>query len=99
MTVTQRGKPSERLLGFRFEMALLYAFRLHAEQTRKGGTVPYIGHLLGVASTVIEAGGDEDQAIAALLHDAIEDQGVSEQEIETLFGSRVAHIVQAVSDM
>ena len=52
-----------------------YARGLHANQVRKGTTVPYIAHLLGVAALVIDHGGDEDQAMAALLHDAIEDQG------------------------
>jgi (p)ppGpp synthase/HD superfamily hydrolase len=81
-------------------MALLYAFRLHAEQRRKGGDIPYFGHLLGVASIVIEAGGNEDQVIAALLHDAVEDQGgeATKQEIERLFGATVAGIVSASSD-
>lgn len=94
-----KPSPTPLLLGFRFEMALLYAFQLHAGQMRKGGPVPYIGHLLGVASTVIEAGGDEDQAIAALLHDAIEDTNATSQEIEQIFGARVARIVQSVSDV
>lgn len=87
-------------LGFRFETALLYAFRLHASQRRKGSGTPYIGHLLGVASQVIEAGGDEDSAIAALLHDAVEDQGGEPtlQAIKTLFGERVASIVDHCSD-
>jgi (p)ppGpp synthase/HD superfamily hydrolase len=85
-------------LGFRFEMALVYAFQLHGAQTRKGGSIPYIGHLLGVASTVIEAGGDEDQAIAALLHDAIEDQDCTSEQIESIFGPRVARIVVNASD-
>src|SRR5947209_10902406 len=87
-------------LGLRFEMALLYACRLHAQQRRKGGDIPYIGHLLGVASIVIEAGGNEDQAIAALLHDAVEDQGGEEtrRAIEDLFGADVARIVSASSD-
>jgi (p)ppGpp synthase/HD superfamily hydrolase len=90
---------SHHLFGFRFEMALLYAARLHSGQTRKSGAIPYVGHLLGVASTVIEAGGDEDQAIAALLHDAIEDQGATADEILRLFGSRVARIVVSVSEI
>jgi (p)ppGpp synthase/HD superfamily hydrolase len=96
MTEANKSRPA---LGFRFEMALVYAFHLHGRQTRKGGTIPYIGHLLGVASTVIEAGGDEDLAIAALLHDTVEDQGVTLQEIDTLFGARVARIVSDVSDL
>ena len=63
------------ILSTRFEEALVFATQLHREQTRKGTTIPYIAHLLGVTSIVLEHGGNEDEAIAALLHDAIEDQG------------------------
>ncbi|MBN3926998.1 HD domain-containing protein, partial [Nostoc sp. NMS4] len=56
----------------RFEQALVYATRLHAQQTRKVTGVPYISHLLSVAALVLEDGGDEDEAIASLLHDAVE---------------------------
>ena len=59
----------------RFEHALVFAAQLHREQQRKGSSVPYVSHLLAVAAIVVEHGGDEDEAIAALLHDAIEDQG------------------------
>ena len=62
-------------LSHRFEEALILATQLHADQVRKGGGVPYISHLLSVAALVLEDGGDEDEAIAALLHDAVEDQG------------------------
>ncbi len=88
------------LLTPRFEEALLYANRLHATQTRKGSDVPYVSHLLAVASLVLEAGGDEDAAIAALLHDAAEDQGGLETlaEIQHRFGDAVADIVAACSD-
>src|SRR5690242_1016379 len=90
------------VLGFRFEMALLYAFRLHADQRKKGKDVPYFSHLLGVASLVIEAGGDEDQAIAALLHDALEDveqdAPVTRDALRSLFGERVEQIVENCSD-
>ena len=84
----------------RFEDALLYATRLHATQTRKGNHVPYVSHLLAVTSLVLEAGGDEDTAIAALLHDAAEDQGglATLAEIRTRFGGAVADIVAACSD-
>lgn len=58
-------------LSERFADALTYATQLHANQTRKGGAVPYISHLLGVASIALEYGANEDEAIAALLHDAI----------------------------
>jgi GTP pyrophosphokinase len=87
-------------LSERFENALLYATRLHASQTRKGNGVPYVSHLLAVASLVLEAGGGEDAAIAALLHDAAEDQGGHETlaDIRARFGARVADIVAACSD-
>jgi (p)ppGpp synthase/HD superfamily hydrolase len=87
-------------LGERFERALEYATRLHREQRRKGNDVPYVAHLLGVTSLVLEDGGSEDEAIAALLHDAVEDQGGRPRlaEIEREFGSNVAHIVQGCSD-
>src|SRR6188508_3062896 len=58
-----------------FSKALVYAELKHHNQVRKGGTIPYFGHLLSVAGLVINDGGSEDQAIAALLHDAVEDQG------------------------
>jgi len=84
----------------RFEQALVYATRLHNSQNRKGSQIPYLGHLLSVAGLVIEWGGDEDQAIAALLHDSVEDQGglATLHEIRELFGERVARIVEACSD-
>ena len=87
-------------LGPRFTDALEYATKLHAGQTRKGKEVPYIGHLLGVTSLVLEAGGNEDQAIAALLHDAAEDQGGERRigEIRERFGEPVARMVEQASD-
>jgi (p)ppGpp synthase/HD superfamily hydrolase len=87
-------------LGERFEKALVYAARLHARQAQKGTGRPYVGHLLGVASIVIRNGGDEDQAIAALLHDAVEDQGglPTLRAIRRRFGARVARIVEGCSD-
>jgi len=71
-----------------FVAALVYSTRLHAHQTRKMGGIPYIAHLLSVAALVLEAGGDEDEAIAALLHDAVEDQGgiATRNEIRQRFG-------------
>ncbi len=83
-----------------FEEALVYALRLHETQRRKGSGVPYIAHLLAVASLVIEDGGDETQAIAALLHDAIEDQGgdTARQEIRRKFGEHVLAIVETCSE-
>lgn len=84
----------------RFEEALTYALRLHAQQKRKGTTIPYISHLLAVAALVLEDGGCEDEAIAALLHDAIEDQGGEpiRQEIRRRFGQRVVEIVNGCTD-
>ena len=84
----------------RFERALVYATQLHSNQVRKGSGVPYISHLISVAALVLEDGGDEDEAIAALLHDAIEDQGgdKTRQEIRTKFGERVVKIVNGCTD-
>jgi (p)ppGpp synthase/HD superfamily hydrolase len=88
------------LLTQRFEQAFGYAFHLHAHQLRKGGTVPYMSHLISVAALVLEDGGDEDAAIAALLHDAVEDQGGAaiRDEIHKRFGDRVLHIVDACTE-
>ncbi len=83
----------------RMAEAAALAFRIHAAQLRKGTDIPYIAHLLGVASIVLEHGGDEDQACAGLLHDAIEDGGVEwEAVIAAQFGARVAAIVRACTD-
>jgi (p)ppGpp synthase/HD superfamily hydrolase len=78
----------------------VYATRLHASQFRKGTTRPYIAHLLGVASIVLTHGGTEDDAIAALLHDAVEDQGGKPQltRIRKMFGKTVAAIVDGCTD-
>jgi len=88
------------MLSERFTQALIYATNLHANQVRKGSGVPYVAHLLGVASLVLEYGADEDQAIAALLHDAIEDQGgaVTREEIRQRFGEQVTAIVDGCTD-
>lgn len=84
----------------RFADALQYTFQLHRQQKRKQSEVPYIAHLMSVTSLVLENGGDEDQAIAALLHDAVEDQGgmPTLEEIRRRFGERVARIVEDCSD-
>jgi len=84
----------------RFEKALTYAARLHVHQKRKGTQVPYVAHLLSVAALVLEDGGDEDQAIAGLLHDAAEDQGGQHtlEEVGKRFGDQVAFIVESCSD-
>jgi HD domain len=87
-------------IGLRFEDALVYATRAHAVQVRKGTGIPYVAHLLAVASLVLEDGGDEDEAVAALLHDAVEDQGGAKRlrEIGDRYGERVAEIVLECSD-
>jgi len=88
------------ILSQRFEDALIYAAKLHAQQVRKGSMVPYISHLMAVAGIVLEYGGNEDEAIAALLHDSIEDQGgdIVRQEIRRRFGERVAETVDGCTD-
>ena len=83
----------------RFIRALDHARQAHGEQTRKGSEVTYLAHLLGVAALVLEHGGDEDQAIAAVLHDVIEDCGSHhEQHIREEFGPVVAGIVMDCTD-
>jgi (p)ppGpp synthase/HD superfamily hydrolase len=88
------------ILSIRFDEALVYASRLHSNQTRKTSNIPYIAHLLAVTALVLEAGGTEDEAIAALLHDAVEDQGGRQvlEEIRALFGEKVALIVDGCTD-
>lgn len=88
------------MLTDRFTAALVFAEQAHRTQRRKGSGVPYIAHLLSVSALVLEHGGDEDQAIAALLHDAVEDQGGLEmaQRIRAEFGDRVADMVLACTD-
>ena len=82
----------------RFEAALVFAAHKHKDQTRKGTTIPYISHLIQVAGIALENGADEDEAIAALLHDVMEDQNVTEQELTARFGPEVAAIVAGCSD-
>jgi (p)ppGpp synthase/HD superfamily hydrolase len=84
----------------RFEQALVYASKLHRKQRRKGSNVPYISHLLSVTALVLEDDGDEDEAIAALLHDAVEDQGgqATREVIFDMFGAKVTCIVDGCSD-
>lgn len=84
----------------RFDEAFRYAHEAHHAQTRKGTDVPYIAHLMGVASIVLDDGGREDEAIAALLHDAAEDQGGRERlaDIQRRFGDEVARIVEDCTD-
>ena len=87
-------------LGPRFHRAFLFAAEKHAGQTRKASTIPYIAHLIGVASLVLEAGGDEDLAIAALLHDVVEDCGGTPmlEQVRRRFGARVAKVVDGCTD-
>lgn len=87
-------------VGPRFLKGFLFAAEKHAGQTRKTTTIPYIAHLMGVASLVLEFGGDEDMAIAALLHDVVEDCGGAAmlKEVRRRFGNRVAKIVDGCTD-
>lgn len=86
------------MVGSRFVKAVGLANEWHVGQMRKETQTPYIAHLIAVAGLVLEAGGDEDMAIAALLHDAMEDAGVPSTRIEEEFGPRVAGIVAACTD-
>lgn len=92
-------RPSSKL-GARFNEAFLFAAEKHASQTRKKTDVPYISHLMSVASLVLEAGGGEDEGVAALLHDVVEDCGGRPvlEEIRQRFGDRVANIVEGCTD-
>jgi len=80
--------------------AFAFAAKKHAGQARKASTIPYLAHLMGVASLVLEAGGDEDLAIAALLHDVVEDCGGAPmlKEVRRRFGARVAKVVDGCTD-
>jgi len=84
----------------RFDRALLYATHVHGGQVRKGTSTPYVAHLLAVAATVLEYCGDEELAIAALLHDSVEDPGGKARldDVRNRFGDGVARIVEACSD-
>jgi (p)ppGpp synthase/HD superfamily hydrolase len=88
------------MLTLRFDEALGYASRIHRGQRRKGTATPYVSHLLAVSSLTLEHGGDEEQAIAALLHDAAEDQGGAARlaDIRRRFGDGVAAIVADCTD-
>jgi (p)ppGpp synthase/HD superfamily hydrolase len=84
----------------RLDRAFSYAHEVHARQVRKGTSLPYVGHLMGVSSIVLDDGGSEDEAVAALLHDAAEDQGGRErlEDIRSKFGDAVAAIVEDCTD-
>jgi len=96
----KRAEPKPPPLGPRFQKAFSYAAEKHAGQTRKQTAVPYLSHLMAVASLVLEGGGDEDMAIAALLHDVVEDCGGMPRlrEVRRMFGERVAKIVEGCTD-
>lgn len=96
---TNKG-PRKPIFSERFSKAFAYAARVHSRQTRKGTNKPYIGHLMSVASIVIAYGGDEEMAIAALLHDAVEDAGglTRLRDIHKKFGKRVGRIVDGCTD-
>src|ERR1019366_9756026 len=96
---TQRAQ-RKIVLGPRFLRAFEFAAEKHKGQTRKASTIPYIAHLMGVASLVLEAGGDEDLAIAALLHDVVEDCGGAPmlKEVRRRFGARAAKVVEGCTD-
>lgn len=93
-------EPYVPFLTWRFDVAFQFASGLHHQQPRKGVSIPYVAHLISVCALVLEAGGDEDQAIAALLHDAVEDQGglPTLDTIRHMFGDRVANTVESCSD-
>lgn len=88
------------LYGERFLMALRVAAQMHATQTRKSTQIPYVSHLLGACAIALEHGADEDEAIAALLHDSIEDVEPTDQVRATIawFGPRVLAIVEGCTD-
>jgi GTP pyrophosphokinase len=92
---------TQLLLSSKFNEALLYAGELHGRQRRKGSGIPFLAHLLGVAAIVLEDGGDEEEGIAALLHDAVEDHprgGQTEKEILERFGPKVHRIVMICTE-
>ena len=95
-----RRVPRGPKLGPRLLRAFRFAAEKHKGQTRKASTIPYITHLMGVASLVLEAGGDEDLAIGALLHDVVEDCGGAPmlKEVRRRFGKRVAKVVDGCTD-
>jgi (p)ppGpp synthase/HD superfamily hydrolase len=86
-------------LGPRFARAVEWSAKLHRGQSRKGAGTPYVSHPLNVAALVLEHGGSETEAIAALLHDAIEDAGVTRKKIRRRFGAKVARIVEGCTDV
>ena len=100
LSALRQEKVKEYEAGLRFRRAVTTALNFHREQRRKGGSIPYISHLLAVAALVMEDGGDEDDAIAALLHDAVDNGGGYEalDEISAKFSPKIADIVLACTD-
>ncbi|HYK50858.1 MAG TPA: HD domain-containing protein [Terriglobales bacterium] len=100
MRVRKKKSPKPPVLGKRLQRAFRYAAEKHAGQTRKQSAVPYLSHLMAVTSLVLEGGGDEDMAMAALLHDVVEDCGGMPRlrEVHKKFGARVAKIVEGCTD-
>ncbi len=104
MKIKSRSKKAtgkgRALLSSRFEEALVYAAKAHADHSRKGSDIPYLSHLLGVTGIALEHGANENEAIAALLHDAVEDAGGKARlaDIELKFGKPVAAIVAGCTD-
>ena len=100
MRIREKNSLKPPYLGPRLQRAFRYAAEKHAGQTRKQSAVPYISHLMAVASLVLEAGGDEDMAIAAFLHDVVEDCGGMSRlrEVRKQFGARVAKMVEGCTD-
>jgi (p)ppGpp synthase/HD superfamily hydrolase len=95
-----RKETKPTTLSPRFEQALAYAAQIHAGQLRRGTKIPYLSHLLAVTGIALEHGATEDEAIAALLHDAVEDAGGEARlaDLEVRFGHRVARIVAGCTD-
>jgi len=100
MKARNENLPKPPALGPRLQRAFRYAAGKHAGQTRKQTAIPYFSHLMAVASLVLEAGGDEDLAIAALLHDVVEDCGgvPTLRDVEKKFGPRVAKVAEGCTD-
>lgn len=96
----KRASPKPPKLGPRLQKAFCYAAEKHAGQTRKQSAIPYLSHLMAVTALVLEGGGDEEMAMAALLHDVVEDCGgmPALREVRKMFGRRVANIVEGCTD-
>lgn len=99
MPTDDKGKDGVVVLDRRFAKAVEWSCSLHRDQVKKGTSVPYSAHLLGVASLVLDGGGNQTEAIAALLHDAIEDASVTRKQIRKRFGRKVARIVAGCTDV